>query len=325
MYVLRITKGYKVDPNLINTDVEDDRLIISDIVKEYPKMLQIVIYHNNYHLPTAKSHKPPKKTKEERRQESIDRSIRRTRTYISDLITSNQFDLWCTFTFNKMKVDRYNAAACKGMMSRWLHRQSLHSPNMKYVIVPEYHKKCEECSNSKIDICNHNDRPKALHFHALISNYNGRLKNSGVRSRSNPNQWVYNITGYRAGHTDVIKIGEYIEVSEHIDMDREMEKIGNYISKYVTKDMIPLFAQKRYWCSQNLVRPTTHINGVSKYNLWNLVRAVKPVFVNSEYEMFNIPFVNSVLNNNNQTSLIDVKSTTTNSYVSAQSSPLSEH
>lgn len=294
-----------MDQYLSKPDVEDDRLIISDIVKEYPKMLQIVIYHNNYHLPkNGGAISPRKRTKEERQQDSIDRSVRRTRMHVSDIIRSNKFDLWCTFTFDQLKVDRYNVAACKGKMSRWLHRQSLHSPNMQYIIVPEFHKKCQECTEFKTDSCPHADRPKALHFHALISGFNGRLKNSKVRSRTNPNQWVYNMTGYRSGHTDVIKIGEYINPPLGVDMNNEIEKIGHYISKYITKDSITIFAQKRYWCSQGLNRPTSHVNGVAKFNLWNLVKGTKPSFINNEYEMFNIPTVSSVCNKEKQTTLL---------------------
>lgn len=270
-----------------NTEKTDDRLIVSDVVKEYPNMLQIVIYHNSYELYQKHGGRStPKRSKEEKRQDSIDRSVRRTRSLVSDIIRSNKFSLWCTFTFSSEFVDRYNAQACRGKMSRWLHRQSLHSPNMQYIIVPEYHK------------------DGALHFHALISGFNGRLKNSGVRSRTNPNQWVYNMTGYRSGHTNVVKIGEYINDPGDVDIDREYEKIGNYMTKYITKDMIMVFGKKRYWCSQGLVRPVSHVNGVSKFNLWNVVKNSKPAYMNGEYEMFNIPFVKSVLNSDSTTRLL---------------------
>ena len=268
-----------------NTEVKDKRLIISDVVKEYPNMLQIVIYHDSYALYNKHhgSASPPKRSKDQKHQDSIDRSVRRTRTYISDIILSNRFDLWCTFTFSKEKVDRYNAQACRGVMSGWLHRQAKHSPNMQYVIVPEYHK------------------DGALHFHALISGFNGRLKDSGkLTSR---NQHIYNMTGYRAGFTEIVKIGEYADERGDIDREAEIQKIGTYIAKYISKDTIMLFGKKRYWCSQGLTRPTSHVNGVSKFNLWNLVKRSKPVFMNGEYEMFHIPFIKSILDTDNNTKL----------------------
>lgn len=275
-------------------------IVISNVVKVYPNMIQVVIYHNSYKLSNKLPSQPRKLTKSERNQINIDRSVRRTRTFITDIAICNSWDLWVTFTFDKLKVDRYNVQRCKSKMSLWLHRQKMHSPNMQYLIVPEFHKRCEECSNFKKDSCPHDDAPKALHFHALVSNYNGNLKDSGHKTKRG--QTVYKMTGYRSGFTEAVRLTKN---------DGDDIAIAHYIAKYITKDTISIFAQKRYWCSQGLTRPQSHTNGLAKFNLWHVVKKTKPLFINNELEMFHIPYSGIFQNTKKQTQIIDVDDFTT--------------
>lgn len=188
-------------------------------------MFTIIIYKNPYQLPSEINRKKEKK-KKTNDDDSIHRSIRRTKTTISDIVKCNEFDYFCTFTFDRRKVDRYNIGRCKHVMSNWLHRQRLHSPELHYLIVPEFHK------------------DKALHFHALIKGYNGRLKDSG---KTKNGRKIYNIPGYRSGFSTAVAIDNHYAVS-------------SYIKKYITKDMPVIHGKKRYWISRNLVRPRTFTN-----------------------------------------------------------------
>jgi len=159
----------------------------------------------------------------------IEDSIRRTKVTISDLIICNNFDLFCTFTFDPKKCkDRNDPIELKNKMSKWLNNQREIHGSFDYLIVPEFHKD-----------------GKAIHFHALLKNYKGKLTKSTVK---NPSREIFNIFSYRSGYSTAVKI------------DKNIEKVGSYVKKYITKDM-PLFpGKKRYWCSTGLVRPITDIN-----------------------------------------------------------------
>lgn len=146
-------------------------------------------------------------------------SLRRTKTTLSDLTLCNEFDLFVTFTFAK---NRFDVTECKRKMSRWLQNQQTLHGKFTYLIVPEFHK----------------DR-KAIHFHGLLKNYRGGLKNSGIKQNGRD---VYNIKSYKAGFSTAVKIDNHAKVS-------------SYIRKYITKDMPQFEGKKRYWCSTGLKRP----------------------------------------------------------------------
>lgn len=226
--------------------------LIYNVVKEYPDMIRIYIYKTPYALPEpGYTRKQPKRPKDGINDESIHRSIRRTKSTIADLVLCNNFEYFCTFTFDPKKHDRYDVNRCKFVMSMWLHRQREHSPEMKYLIVPEFHK------------------DGALHFHALIANYNGRLKDSKKRHNG---RIVYNMTGYRAGFTTAVPI------------DNNKVAVSNYIKKYITKDMPLIYGRKRYWVSQNLIKPTKTVNAFSK--LQKLPLFTKKTYETEYYEVF---------------------------------------
>lgn len=234
---------------------------IHDIVKVYPNMIQIYIYHDSYSLPTKrKSNKLiDDNIKKAKKDDSIHRSVRRSRSVISDLIVSNRFDLWTTFTFDPKKYNRYDIARCKQIMSQWLHRQRLHSPDFRYLIVPELHK------------------DGAIHFHALLANFNGSLVPTKLKQRTNT---VYKLSGFRAGRSHAIHIN---------NTDTDYAKVSNYIKKYITKDMILIDSRKRYWASRNLKRPETFVNGVAKFRFEKLIFKNKPSYVNEHYELQEFP------------------------------------
>jgi len=245
--------------------------IISSIVKEYPHMFKVVIYHESYLLPSKTNH-TKNTNKVTKKEDNIQRSLRRSKTTVQDIILSNDFDLWCTFTFDKRKLDRYNSSKCKSVMSNWLFNQRTHSPDLKYIIVPEKHK------------------DGAIHFHALISNYHGTLIDTGHKTKNQ--QTIYKAQSYKSGFTEFVKL------------DTNKEAIAKYITKqYLTKDMILFPSQKRFWASRNLIRPVSHINGIGKFRLQQVVKNFKPEYINQSYEVQYHPIV-TPLDSNRQVSLI---------------------
>lgn len=229
-----------------------DTILVGDYIKEYPAMFQIYIYHNDY-VNTVKNSVTKKLIKHDKNEASIQRSVRRSRCVISDIIACNQFELWTTFTFDRMKHDRYDINHCKTVMQLWLNRQSRRSNDFQYLIVPELHK------------------DGALHFHALLNGYKGTLRPTKARTKKN-NLVVHKLTGYRAGNAQAVKI------------DGNYDAIIGYLNKYIKKDMPLLYNKSRYWCSKGLDRPKITCNGIFKFRLQNIIKNYKPDFINSVME-----------------------------------------
>ena len=133
--------------------ISEEGIFIGDIVKEYPNMFKIIIYHDGYYLPSSDRKEIKKVNKETRRQDSIHRSLRRTKTTIKDIMLCNRFDYWCTFTYNCRscypKCDNNpctcNPSTCKRFdinytrrtLQNWYRNQKKHSPNLKSLAVPD--------------------------------------------------------------------------------------------------------------------------------------------------------------------------------------------
>lgn len=191
-------------------------------------MIQVVIYKTPrvFNAGTGKVKRNREVVDDDDYQPSVT-SLRRTKTLIKDIVLCNDFELFCTFTFDPNKVDRFNLNRCWGIMSRWLHHQRDLSPDMKYLVIPEMHKS------------------GAWHFHALISGYKSTLKAS---SHSSPyGRQIYNITSYRSGFSTAV----YID---------DKEAVSYYVQKYITKDFVKKFNQRRFFCSRNLIRPIKSTN-----------------------------------------------------------------
>lgn len=168
-----------------------------------------------------------------------DQSLSRARRSIRDLILCNQFDYFCTFTFDDKRVDRYNFKACKSYISKWFNNfKNRYAPDFKYLVVPEFHK------------------DGAIHFHGLIAGMPvgeliipdfifKRNRFSGLLDR------VPNTPGYmdwprwreNAGFFNCSPIRDY-------------QRCAFYVTKYVTKDLLNLpKGSSVFMCSKGLQRP----------------------------------------------------------------------
>lgn len=213
---------------ILNNNISEITIQVFYISKIYPKFVKIY----KYDTPTTKqiegfeqkTQKTSKKTSLQTDPENVDRSLRRSKTILSDLVLCNEFDLFVTFTFAK---DRQNLVKLKTQMSNWLTNQKKIHGKFTYLIVPEFHK----------------DK-KSLHFHALFKNYKGQLVDSGKKVN---NRKVYNIKSYQLGFSTAIKIDD-------------LDKVSNYLKKYITKDMPRIERKKRFWSSKNLQKPTIILN-----------------------------------------------------------------
>lgn len=186
------------------------------------------------------------------REESLARSIRRTKTVIYDIIQCNQFKWFGTFTFNcrscpsilqcknYLKDDDRESCSCppelckrfddehiKTIMKVWLKNQRRLHGKFDYLLIPERHKN------------------GALHFHGLIgANYSGNMIESGKYYNLMP---IYNVTSFQSGFSDFTEI-------------QDKGKTATYVTKYITKEMPQIDGKKRYWASRGLIRPRIEYN-----------------------------------------------------------------
>lgn len=182
------------------------------------------------------------------RSELLRKSMKRSKQQIFDLIACNDFDMFVTFSFGK---DHYDIEKSKRKMMNWIKEQQKthmkkYNKKFQYVLVPEFHK----------------DR-KAIHFHGLLNNYRGRIQKS-KNPKTNKTvvqkgKIVYNILSYQHGFTNLTYI-------------KNKEATARYVTKYVTKDVIDLAGQKRYWFSKGLKKPqrlyNVNLNGVVKTEVY---------------------------------------------------------
>jgi hypothetical protein len=153
---------------------------------------------------------------------SFDVSVSRTKNKLIDLVRSNNWDYFLTFTFNPDKVDRYNYDEVVKKMSVWLNNQRKKYFNLKYVVVPELHK------------------DGAYHFHGLFSD-GLTYVDSGYKDKQG--RVIYNVSDYKIGFTTATRV-------------TDTKKAGQYILKYITKDLCFRTENKRrYWASRNLNKP----------------------------------------------------------------------
>jgi len=222
---------------------QEAHIIVNNFAKFYPNgKIKLFSYSKPFYKRKDgfEPEEPPKafstterSSKASERGSSEERSLRRTKTLISDIVLCTDFDMFATFTFKK---DRQDMKKCKTKMSDWLKSQQKIHGKFKYLIVPEFHK----------------DK-KSLHFHALLKNYNGHLKKTNIKIKK---RTVYNITSYRKGYSTVIKIDN-------------IEKVSSYVKKYITKEMPHTgTSQKKFWNSKGLLRPEIKYNiDLNQYDL----------------------------------------------------------
>ncbi len=158
--------------------------------------------------------------------DNLERSLRRTKSKIRDIALCNEFELFITLT---MKVDRQDINKSKTKVINWFKNQQKRNGKFEYLAVPEFHK----------------DK-KSLHYHSLLKGYTGEVVQAVSPKTGEILNNKYNLKSYTLGFSDVRKIKQTPD---------DFNRVANYITKYVTKDMPLLFGKNRYWASHSLKRP----------------------------------------------------------------------
>lgn len=197
-----------------------------------------------------------------KKRESIENhkvSVRQTRILLKMLLEMNDFDWFCTLTFDKEKIDRTNDEEVYKCYKKYINNLSHKFPNLRYITVIERHTKKDDEDNG------------CIHFHLLIGGLSVSelgLVNSGKvccswstkngicskdyfektkhlhNLKETDGEPIYNITSFAYGFTTASRI-----VSP--------ERCKTYVSKYIDKAIGVSTAvfKKRFYYSRNLNVP----------------------------------------------------------------------
>ena len=163
---------------------------------------------------------------------SILESIARTKRVIKDYARNNDFDYFVTLTFDPTKFDNFSIETVYHHTKMFLQKLRRYNSDLKYLLVPEYH----------------TDKQK-IHLHGyikgdlLLQKALNPLKNGEILTYKG--KTIYNLPQWNFGYSTALKIGKSIN---------DTLRCSSYITKYVTKDLLISFNQKRYWASKNLFR-----------------------------------------------------------------------
>lgn len=125
----------------------------------------------------------------------------RARKRLFELAACNDFDLFCTLTLDKEKIDRYDYAAVVKPLNIWLDNR-VRRRGLRYILVPELHK------------------DGAIHFHGLCNAEAMRLAESGI---------------VRAGKASLNVVDWVLGFSQAVRLEGPYERVCNYVAKYITK------------------------------------------------------------------------------------------
>lgn len=233
-------------------------MYIKNIRKDYGKSSKILVYNRGTDIspPTCNLHDAiscPECYVRSVNPVPSPSSLQRSKSMITDYTLANDFDLFCTFTYDPEKVDSFNVDEGKKVMSKWFNNErSRTSPDLVYLAVPELHKSGR------------------IHFHALMKNYRGYLV---FADRKVNGRDVYNLDKWKYGYSTAVKIDD-------------IRKVSSYMQKYITKDMLKIGNKKRYFASRNLIKPKVDYNVSMVEHVYSRPLFVKGKFVSEYYKIY---------------------------------------
>ena len=162
--------------------------------------------------------------------ESVDRSQRRAKTAVRLRVTELAPSALVTFTTRKV----YSLDELTDVWERYTRLARQVDPDMQWVCVPEPHP----------------TNPAHLHLHAAVR---GKVSRDTMRRLwhiSLEGHEGRRVTGILRGPASPGNIDE--QAIKGRDVIKRIRKIGRYISKYITKDLIQRFNRRRYWPSKGI-------------------------------------------------------------------------
>lgn len=172
-------------------------------------------------------------------KEKLKQSVSRSRRVVRDLILCNDFDFFCTFTFNPDKVDRFDYESCRKKLVKFFNNfKNRYAPDFKYLVIPEEHEK------------------GGYHFHGVLSGMpDGEI--IVPETVFYKDKFTYelvmkpNVKKYRSWPRYENSFGFF-----NCSPIQNHDACAFYITKYITKDLCKMpVGRSVYFCSHGLRRP----------------------------------------------------------------------
>lgn len=185
-----------------------------------------------------------------RDDESIERSQRRAKTAVRLRVTELAPGALVTFTTRKT----YSLDELAAIWARYVRMAYKIDPCMAYVCVPEPHP----------------SNPVHLHLHAAVR--------ASISRDTMRRMWHIAIEGHEGrrvtktlrGADSPGNIDE--QAIKGRDVVKRIRKIGRYISKYITKDLLEVFNRRRYWPSKGIDLKAAQVYWLAATNMTDALR-----------------------------------------------------
>lgn len=172
----------------------------------------------------------------------LERSKRRARRAVRDIMDCNDFDYFMTFTLDREKIDRTDYAAFVRAVNTYM-KNRVQRYGWRYLAVPEYH---------------HDGA--ALHLHAVVSGDRYNLVDSGAVIRPDGGKPVKLTTALRQGYRredlrTVYNVTDWtLGYSTAIRTYGNRDALRRYVGKYITKSETKI-GGRWYFSGGELERP----------------------------------------------------------------------
>lgn len=214
-------------------------------IKNYPSLSTIQVANFSiFREPGTKStrrpYSVPSKGNATDPERSIHASMSRARSAVRDIVLCNSFTHFFTWTLDPTVINRYDVFEVKRRVGDFL-KNAVRRKCFSYVCIPEFHK------------------DGAIHFHGLCTLGDFRIARAHNIHTNKPlsteyGQPIFNMLDWSFGH------------STCIPLNGNIERTGNYVCKYITKDSNKIFG-KWYWSSRGLIKkPETRLLDAIPYN-----------------------------------------------------------
>lgn len=162
------------------------------------------------------------------------RSTRRTKQTIYEYARANDWSYFATFTFAD---NRYNYEVCKNRLTKFLRNfKSRTCSDFEYLIVPERHK------------------DGAIHFHGLLQ---GEISDYLSKKTHEKDKYIFKKYHYGLSEVEVIK---------------DRYRVSNYITKYITKDLLSeTKGKRRFMVSSGVKKPRKEFLYLKDHSLMDVL------------------------------------------------------
>lgn len=194
------------------------------IVREYPNYTNVSVFNFNIVDETKFQCRNTEKHKDSTEDEKRRIALLRARHKIFDIALLNDWEYFCTFTFNDQIVNARDYQNSIEKVKRWT-QNNVKRKGLKYLLVPELH-----------------PTSGRVHLHGLLAyEFSPALQATGYHDKAS--RPIYNLPSWSYGFSTIIRID-----------GNSQDRIAKYITKYITKDLDKITGNYYYAGGKDLKR-----------------------------------------------------------------------